>query len=114
MDLLSYSIRKLIAGIPLIFGVTFISFLLMVYFGPDKTYDLLGKNPTQEQIEEVREQLGYDKSFLVRYGTYVKELATFDLGHSFSTGERVSKILARTVPVSILLILPGFFIGNLL
>ena len=50
MEVLQYSIRKLIAGIPLILGVTLISFLLIVYFGPDKTYDLLGKNPTVEEI----------------------------------------------------------------
>ena len=46
--------RRLLYGIPLILGVTFISFLLMVYFGPDKTYELLGKNPSAEQITEVR------------------------------------------------------------
>ena len=67
MELLQYAIRKLASGIPLVLGVTFISFLLMVYFGPDKTYELLGKNPTPEQIQEVRTQLGYDKPFLVRY-----------------------------------------------
>ena len=60
MELLQYSLRKLITGIPLVLGVTFISFLLMVYFGPDKTYELLGKNPTQQEIDEVREQLGYE------------------------------------------------------
>ena len=50
MEVLQYAIRKLIGGIPLVLGVTFISFLLMVYFGPDKTYELLGKNPTAEEI----------------------------------------------------------------
>ena len=58
MELLQYSLRKLLYGIPLILGVTFVSFVLMIYFGPDKTYDLLGKNPTAEQIAEVRHQLG--------------------------------------------------------
>ena len=46
METLQYALRKLIGGIPLILGVTFVSFLLMVYFGPDQTYELLGKNPT--------------------------------------------------------------------
>ena len=45
MELLQYTVRKLITGIPLVLGVTLISFTLMVYFGPDKTYELLGKNP---------------------------------------------------------------------
>jgi peptide/nickel transport system permease protein len=114
MEILQYSLRKLIAGIPLVLGVTLISFLLIVYFGPDKTYDLLGKNPTVEEIAEVRSQLGYDRPFVPRYLEYLREVVTFDFGNSESTDEKVSSILARTIPVSIALALPGFILGNLL
>ena len=109
-----YLTRRLLYGIPLVLGVTFISFLLMVYFGPDKTYELLGKNPTVEQIAEVRHSLGYDRPFMLRYGDYVRELVTLDLGLSDSTGEPVSSILKRTLPISIALVVPGFILGNLL
>ena len=114
MEVLQYSLRKLLSGIPLILGVTFVSFLLMVYFGPDQTYQLLGKNPTPEQIAEIRHQLGYDKPFVVRYADYLRQLATLEFGHSDSTGEKVSTLLFRTIPVSLMLILPGFVLGNLL
>lgn len=114
MEILQYTIRKIIAGIPLVLGVTLISFLLIVYFGPDKTYDLLGKNPTAEEIAEVRSQLGYDRPFVPRYLEYLREVVTFDFGNSESNDEKVSSILARTVPVSIALALPGFVLGNLL
>lgn len=95
-------------------GVTLISFLLMVYFGPDKTYELLGKNPSVEQIKEVRQSLGYDRSFVVRYGEYLKELLTLNFGLSDSSGEAVTDILKRSIPVSVALVLPGFVLGNLL
>ena len=114
MELLQYTVRKLFSGIPLVLGVTLISFVLMVYFGPDKTYELLGKNPTQQEIDEVRAQLGYDKPFVTRYGLYLKELATLDFGNSDSTGERVSSLLMRTIPVSLALVTPGFILGNVL
>ncbi len=114
MEILQYAIRKLISGIPLVLGVTFISFLLMVYFGPDKTYELLGKNPTPQEIAEVRTQLGYDRPFMVRYIDYLRELATLDFGNSDSTGERVDALLARTIPVSLALTAPGFVLGNVL
>lgn len=114
MEVLQYAARKLLSGIPLVLGVTFISFLLMVYFGPDKTYELLGKNPTAEQIAEIRHQLGYDRPFLVRYTDYLRELVTLDFGYSDSTGERVGGLLLRTVPVSLALVTPGFVIGNVL
>jgi peptide/nickel transport system permease protein len=109
-----YFTRRLLSGIPLLLGVTFISFLLMVYFGPDKTYELLGKNPSAEQIAEVRHSLGYDRPFILRYIDYVGELATLDLGLSDSSGEPVSAILIRTLPISLALVLPGFVLGNLL
>ncbi len=114
MEMLQYALRKFVTGIPLILGVTLISFLLMVYFGPDKTYDLIGKNATPEQIAEIRHQLGYDRPFVTRYLEYLAELATLDFGYSDSTGERVSSILKRTIPISLALILPGFILGNLL
>jgi len=114
MKVLQYAIRKLISGIPLVLGVTFVSFVLMVYFGPDKTYELLGKNPTEQEIAEVRTQLGYDRPFFVRYGEYLRELATVDFGNSDSTGERVDDLLARTIPVSLALTAPGFVLGNVL
>ena len=109
-----YMTRRLLHGIPLMLGVTFVSFLLMVYFGPDKTYELLGKNPTELQINEVRHALGYDRPFLLRYGDYLKQLVTLDLGLSDSNGEPVSSILIRTLPISISLVIPGFVLGNLL
>ena len=108
MEMLQYSLRKLVSGIPLILGVTLVSFLLMVYFGPDQTYALLGKNPTQEQIDEIRHELGYDKPFVMRYADYLRELATLDFGRSNSTGERVDALLARTIPISLALVTPGF------
>jgi peptide/nickel transport system permease protein len=107
-------LHKIIHGLLLILGVTFISFLLMVWFGPDQTYTLIGKNASADQIAEVRRQLGYDRPFTRRYLDYLAELFTLDLGASNSSGEAVSSILKRTLPISLALMLPGFIIGNLL
>jgi len=107
-------IRSLLQGLLLIIGVTLISFMLMVYFGPDQTYVLIGKNATTQQIAEVRHQLGYDQPFLQRYAVYIKNLLTLNLGASHSSGEQVSSILTRSLPVSLALVIPGFILGNLL
>ena len=111
METLQYALRRLLAGLPLIFGVTLVSFALMVYFGPDLTYSLLGKNPTPEMILEVRQQLGYDQPFLQRYLGFLREIITLDFGNA-STGEPVTALLAKTIPVSLILILPGFILGH--
>ncbi len=107
-------LRKLLQAVMLIIGVTFISFLLMVYFGPDQTYVLIGKNATAQQIAEVHHQLGYDQPFLQRYRQYLGKLLTLDLGTSHSNGEQVRTILARSLPVSLALVIPGFILGNLI
>lgn len=114
MDILGFTLRKLAYGIPLILGVSFVSFVLMVYFGPDLTFSLVGRNPTAEQLERARELLGYNDPFLLRYLDYLRQLATLDFGESMSTGEPVAELLARTVPNSLLVTLPGFVIGNVL
>lgn len=113
METFQYCLRKLLYGIPLILGVTLISFVLMVEFGPDKTYELIGKNATPEQIAEIRHQLGYDQPFFLRYAHFLGEIAAFDFGFSDSSGEKVTSILQETIPVTIALSLPGFVLGNL-
>ena len=115
MEMLQYSLRKLIAGIPLVLGVTLISFLLIVYFGPDQTYELLGKNPTPEAIAELRVQLGYDQPFrhaLPGLPARDRDLRFRQLAVDRRKGQQ--HILARTIPVSLLLSIPGFVLGNLL
>jgi len=109
-----YALRKITQGLLLILGVTLVSFILMVWFGPDQTYTLIGKNATAGQIEEVRRQLGYDQPFAMRYASYLAELFTLDLGASNASGEQVSSILKRTIPVTLALMIPGFVLGNLL
>ena len=109
-----YALRKIVQGLALILGVTLVSFILMVWFGPDQTYTLIGKNASAEQIEEVRHQLGYDQPFARRYANYLVDLFTLDLGASNASGEQVESILKRTVPITLALMIPGFVLGNLL
>jgi len=114
MTILGYILRNAFGALALLVGVSLVSFLLMVYFGPDQTWHLLSKNPTPAEIAEIRAQLGYDQPLPTRYLDYLKELVTLDFGHSNSSGERVSSILGRTIGVSLLLLTPGFVLGNLL
>ena len=109
-----YALRKIAQGLALILGVTLVSFILMVWFGPDQTYTLIGKNASAEQIEEVRRQLGYDQPFARRYASYLVDLFTLDLGASNASGEQVERILKRTIPITLALMIPGFVLGNLL
>lgn len=109
-----FIVRKLAGAVPLLLGVTLLSFTLTVYFGPDQTWELAGRNPTPAEIEQVRHQLGYDQPFPVRYADYLSRLVRLDFGHTQTTGEPVRSLLARTIPVSVMLLAPGFVIGIVL
>ncbi len=114
MKLLPYLASRLAWGAALMLGVTFLSFSLMVGAGPDQTYGLLGKNPTEEQIADVRRELGYDRPFVVRYGAWLGELLRGDLGQSDTNGQAVGQLLGGAFPVTLALVLPGFLLGNAL
>ena len=103
--------RRLLGAATLLLGVTLVSFTLTVWFGPDPTWEQLGRNPTNEQIERVRESLGLDRPFLHRYAEYLANLASLDLGHVQTSGEPVTRLLGRTLGVSALLITPGLLVG---
>ena len=111
---MNFALRKLAHGGLLILGVTLISFSLMVWFGPDQTYSLVGKNASAEQIAEIRKQLGYDQPLIERYVSYQTDLYTLNLGASNTSGEAVSNIMKKTNPVTLQLMIPGFILGNLL
>ncbi len=114
MNYLAYFFQKIAHTLPLLLGVSLISFFLMVYFGPDKTYELIGKNPSQEEIDSVRHELGYDKPFLQRYFEYLKKMSQGDFGYSDSSGQKVSSLFSEALPVTLALSLPGFILGDLL
>ncbi|MFK7886911.1 MAG: ABC transporter permease [Gammaproteobacteria bacterium] len=113
MSLREYCLRRVFFGLLLILGVTFVSFTLMVYFGPDIAYVLAGRNPTADELNAIREQYHMNEPFLVRYGLFLKELFTLDFGNSFITGVPVMRTLATTIPISLAVVLPGFVLGNL-
>ncbi len=100
--------------VPVLLGVTALGFVLMVSFGPDRALELAGRNPTAEEVEQLRRQLYDDRPIVVQYVYYLKDLFTLNLGRSDSTGEPVTSMLARTVPNSLALLLPGFVLGHLL
>lgn len=112
--MIGFLLRRGVGALSLMVGVTLLSFCLLVYFGPDQTYSLLGKNPSAEQIAALRLQLGLDSGFFERYWHFIGQLFSLDLGYSWSSGERVVPLLLRSASVSLALLLPGFILGHLL
>ena len=92
-----YIAKRLVMLIPVMLGVSFIVFTLMYLTPGDPAKIMLGESAPQEEVTRLREELGLDDPFLVRYGRYVKDAVVHqDIGRSYSTKRPVAdEIMAR-------------------
>jgi peptide/nickel transport system permease protein len=104
-------LRRLGGAVPLLLGVSLIGFLLTQHIGPDPVWELAGRSPTEAELAALSEQLDRDRGGLERYLDFMGSLLRLDPGASLITGESVRSIVARTVPVTLALMLPGLILG---
>jgi peptide/nickel transport system permease protein len=104
--MLAYIVRRLWQMIPTMLGVVLLVFLLFNWVGGDPAYILAGKISNPEQIANIRRQLGIDEPFYVQLWIFIKQIASFDFGSSWSTSEPVSNILATRLGPSLTLLIP--------
>lgn len=83
--MLKYIGKRLIMLIPVILVTSFLIFWAMSLTGGDPALMLAGDNAKPEQIEQIREDLGLNDPFIVRYGNYMKGMLTGDMGKSYVT-----------------------------
>ena len=84
--MLKYILKRILLLIPVLIGATFIVFFVMDMTPGDPAVAKLGVDATAEQIEELREEMGLNDPFPVRYGRFVLDLVQGDLGTSYKTG----------------------------
>lgn len=109
-----YIIRRLLYLIPVLLGVSFLIFILFNVVAGDPTAVLLGKNATARQMEELREQLGLNKSLLMQYLDVVKSAFTFDFGRSWATKQEITYMIKQGAYPSLTLTIPAFVISTVL
>ena len=102
----AYIIRRLWQMVPTMLGVILLVFILFNWVGGDPAYVLAGKISNQEQIDNIRRQLGVDQPFYVQLWIFVKQVLTGDFGASWSTNERIASIILTRLPPSLTVLVP--------
>lgn len=110
----AYIIRRLWQMIPTMLGVILLVFLLFNWVGGDPAYVLAGKISNQEQIDNIRRQLGVDQPMWVQLWIFIKQVLTADFGASWSTNERVGNILLTRLGPSLTVLVPLTIIETLI
>ena len=108
--------RRFLLMIPTIVGISIIIFLMVRLMPGDIVDVLLGGDAvaTQEQKDQVREQLGLTGSYPEQYWSWVSGVLTGDFGESYRNTEPVADVLSRAVPITLELMILALLIATLI
>lgn len=101
-----YVLKRLLQLIPILLGITFLSFAMMRVAGSDTVTELYtnrGTEVSQEIIDARRAELGLDKPFLIQYFSWLGGMLTGDMGQSYVSGADVFSTFLSKLPATLLL-----------
>ena len=108
--MLRYAIKRLVQTIPVLLGVTALSFGLMFLSGDPATL-MAGEDWTQEQVQEFRHTMGFDRPVYVQYLDFLSKAVLGDFGTSLRQKQPAFKLVMDRMPATIELTLAAMFIA---
>ncbi|MDK2936959.1 MAG: peptide/nickel transport system permease protein [Eubacteriaceae bacterium] len=103
-----YVAKRLLQLIPIILGITFLSFALMQSAtgdAVDALYDNAGSSVSEAVKDQKRAELGLDKPFIVQYVSWLGGVVTGDMGVSYISNKPVFETFISKLPATIYLTL---------
>lgn len=98
-----YLSSRVLQSALLLLLVTFVVFSLLYVVPGDPASLLLGETATEEDLVALREELGFNRPFLVQYADFLGSLLNGDLGTSVRAQRPVSELIAAALPATLLL-----------
>lgn len=115
--LIRYLLKKIGTLVLIFVGITFLSFCL-TYLSPSDPAEIklnkTGVAPTEELLEQTREEMGLNRPLLVRYTDWMLEFLQGDMGDSIRTDRPVSLELKQAIPQTALLTFVSMLVVMLL
>jgi peptide/nickel transport system permease protein len=102
---------RILTAIPVLWGVTFLTFTIMNSLPGDAAEALLGANATPEEIKALSLKLHLNEPFFTRYGHWLGGVLTGNLGSSLVSSQSVWSILSQRLPVTFELVGFAFVIS---
>lgn len=97
--MLAFIFRRLLQAAIVMVSVAFIAFLLFQYVG-DPVVFLLGQDATDEQVRQLRADLGLDQPFFVQFWHFLSNAVQGEFGLSLRQGAKVSRLLGERFPAT--------------
>jgi peptide/nickel transport system permease protein len=99
--MIQYSIRRVVAAVPVIFGVLLLVFVLARVIPGDPCRAILGEKATVEACEAFNHRKGLDRPVPVQFAYYLGDLARGDLGDSLRFGRPVTELIGERLPLTV-------------
>lgn len=99
--MLSFTLKRLLSGVILLFAVATGTFFLAHAAIPDPTLGLLGSAATPEAQAALAQRIGTDRPLLVQYSDWIGGLLRGDLGDSWKNFQSVGSQVATRLPVTL-------------
>ena len=109
--MIQYIFRRLLLMIPILLGVTFLTFAISKATPGDPAQLMLGTRASAEKIAELHKVLGLDDPFLVQFGRYVWNALHGDLGRSIRGDTPVIQELLDRFPSTLQLTVSALFLS---
>ena len=106
-----YIFERLIMMIFVAFGVVFVVFTILHFASSSPALNVLGEAATQQQIDDFNHVYGLDKPYIMQLFHNFKNLATFNMGNSYSGNEDVMAAIMRKFPVTLEMSVYAFLIA---
>jgi peptide/nickel transport system permease protein len=102
-----FTLKRIVWGLVVLLAVVTLVFIATSLSPVDPVEVYAGRFATPEVKQEIREEFGLDRSAIVRYFSYLKELVQGNLGVSIASGQPVSDTLADRLPATAKLAVAG-------
>ena len=97
----AYLVRRLALAVFVVWGVVTMVFVVMRLVPGDPANAFLGVDATQEEVEQLRERLGLDRSIPEQYVIFLRQAAGGDLGRSTYSGQPALEMIIERLPATI-------------
>lgn len=101
-----YIVKRILQLLPILLGITFLSFAMMRLAGSDavtEMYSNTGSAVSEEVLDAAREELGLNRPFLVQYFSWLGEMLRGNMGVSYISGRDVFATFVSKLPATLLL-----------
>jgi peptide/nickel transport system permease protein len=106
----TYLVRRLFQAIPVLLGISIITFVLIYYLPADPARMYAGPSATVDTVARIRHELGLDQPLWAQYTRYIKRLLQGDLGFSYRKQIAVTDLLLSRIPYTLALTFAGIFV----